>query len=378
MQKYVNLFFILTIPFCWLACETASQEERSAYLLGADLSYINELEDCGGKFFKDLQPRDPFTLFSDEGSKIVRLRLWHSPDWTKYGTLDDVKKSIRRAKGNEMAILLDFHYSDNWADPAHQIIPAAWAGITNTQVLGDSLYNYTYSVLQELYSENLSPKYVQIGNEINTEILMEKPTAENGPMNWERNAALLKRGLQAVKDFNEAKGLNIQRMLHVAQPDEAKEWFANAAEQNLKDFEWIGLSYYPNWSEFDLNQLSETISFLKSTYQKELMVVETGYPYTFKNFDGANNVLGESSDLAGYPVSNEGQLSFMIDLTSSVIKGGGKGVIYWEAAWISTPCQTLWGTGSHWENAAFFDAARGNEALPVFDFFSHNYQDTDH
>lgn len=374
MQKFVNLYLLLTLSFSWTACETASQEISNPYLLGADLSYVNELEDCGGKFYKDLQPRDPFTLFSDEGSKIVRLRLWHSPDWTTYGTLADVKKSIRRAKGNEMAILLDFHYSDNWADPAHQIIPAAWAGITDTSVLGDSLYNYTYSVLEELYSENLSPEYVQVGNEINSEILMEKPTAENGPTNWERNAALLKRGLQAVKDFNEAKGLNIQRMLHVAQPDEAKEWFASAAKQNLSDFEWIGLSYYPNWSEFDLEQLSQAISFLKNTYQKEVMVVETGFPYTFRNFDGANNVLGEGSDLTGYPASKEGQMSFIIDLTSSVIKGGGRGVIYWEAAWISTPCKTQWGTGSHWENAAFFDAANGNEALPVFDFFSHNYQ----
>ncbi|MGR3810381.1 glycoside hydrolase family 53 protein [Jiulongibacter sp. NS-SX5] len=376
MPKSFNLYLIILTVLLGVSCETPEQKKVNPYLLGADLSYVNELEDCGGQFYKDLKPHDAYTLFADEGSNLVRLRLWHSPDWTDYSTLKDVKKSIKRAKANQMAVLLDFHYTDSWADPAHQIIPAAWAHITDTKVLGDSLYNYTFKVLEELHKENLTPEYVQVGNEINTEILMQKPSAENGPTNWERNAALLDRGLQAVADFNQSKEQNIQRVLHVAQPENAKEWFANASSQNLKDFEWIGLSYYPNWSEYDLKELAETVAFLKNTYGKEIMIVETGYPYTFQNFDEANNVLGEGKGLDGYPASKEGQMSFMIDLTTTVINAGGKGVVYWEPAWISTPCKTQWGTGSHWENAAFFDAKNSNEALPVFDFFSHDYRNS--
>ncbi len=331
------------------------------------------MEDCGGAYYKDLQKKDPYQLFAEEGNNLVRIRLWHSPKWTNYSTLNDVKKSISRAKAKGMPVLLDFHYSDNWADPAHQIIPEAWSGIKDVKVLGDSLYNYTYQTLSLLNKEGLAPEYVQIGNETNTEILMEKPTAENGPTDWQRNASLFQRGIDAVNSFNRDNGLAIKKMLHVAQPDEAKEWFEKAHQNGLSDFDWIGLSYYPNWSKFDLSRLAETVSFLKNKYNKEIIIVETGYPYSFRNFDQAGNVLGEGSDLPGYPASKEGQLSFMIDLTSSVIKAGGKGVVYWEAAWISTPCETQWGKGSHWENAAFFDANNSNEALPVFRFYKHNY-----
>ena len=373
MPKYFNLLLFISLVYLAWGCTAKSQPTPPAFYLGADLSYVNELEDCGGLYRKNKELVDPYKLFAEEGANIVRIRLWHDPKWTSYSTLSDVKKSIKRAHDTGMQVLLDFHYSDNWADPAHQIIPVAWSGISDTQQLGDSLYAYTFQVLNELQKASLTPEFVQIGNETNSEILMEKPTAENGPTNWERNASLFKRGLDAVSNFNKENTASVKTMLHVAQPENARDWFQNAALQHLTDFDLIGLSYYPNWSEYDLDQLKETIAFLRSTYQKDVMVVEAGYPYSLQNFDQAGNVLGEGSNLEGYPVSPEGQLSFMIDLTNAVMAGGGTGVIYWEAAWISTPCKTQWGTGSHWENAAFFDASRLNEALPVFQFFNHKY-----
>jgi arabinogalactan endo-1,4-beta-galactosidase len=371
MHKNFYLLLIITLSLSLLACNVISQKSEPSIYLGADLSYVNEVEDCGAKFNYQGQEVEPFKFFADNGANIVRLRLWHNPSWTSYGNLKDVKKSIARAKSNNMTVLLDFHYSDNWADPAHQIIPSVWSGITDTEILGDSLYNYTYAVLKELKSENLLPEMVQVGNETNSEIMMEQETAKNGPTDWVRNASLLSKGLKAIKDFNTKEYSNIETMLHVAQPDNAKNWFEDAATQKLNNYDWIGLSYYPNWSKFDLDGLKGMISYLKETHNKKVMVVEAGYPYSNKNFDNAGNVLGEGSDLTGYPISPEGQLSFMVDLTDAVTKGGGAGVIYWEAAWVSSTCKTQWGTGSHWENAAFFDAGNKNEALPVFQFFSH-------
>ncbi|SOE20224.1 arabinogalactan endo-1,4-beta-galactosidase [Spirosomataceae bacterium TFI 002] len=371
MKKSFLLLCIFSTLF--LSCEKEQSKNEEQLLLGADLSYVNEVEDCGATFRDNGKIRDPYGIFEDRGANIVRLRLWHSPTWTSYSTLPDVKKSIDRAHKEGMKVLLDFHYSDNWADPAHQIIPAAWKNITDTKILGDSLYYYTIAVLNELYKESLTPEFVQVGNEINSEILMQKPTAENPKTNWQRNAALLNRGLDAVTDFNKNRGMKIQTMLHVAQPDEALEWFGNASKNDLRNFDWIGLSYYPNWSKHNLDELGKVISQLKSSYNKEVMIVEVGYPYTFRNIDKADNVLGDNAGLDGYPVSPIGQLSFMIDLTSHVAQAGGKGVIYWEAAWVSSSCKTQWGTGSHWENATFFDATQNNEALPVFDFFKHKY-----
>lgn len=370
---FQKLSFLCCITLIFLSCQKADDKAEAAFLLGADLSYVNEIEDCGAYYKENGRSRDPYQLFAEREAKIVRLRLWHSPTWTNYSTLKDVKKSIGRAKKVGMKVLLDFHYSDNWADPAHQIIPAAWKGITDTNILGDSVYNYTKGVFEELYKENLIPEYVQIGNEINTEILMDKPTAENPKTDWNRNASLLNKGLAAVADINAKYGLDVQTMLHVAQPENALEWFSNANNHKLVNYDLIGLSYYPNWSSHNLKQLGNVISQLKSTHNKEVMIVEVGYPYSFKNMDDANNVLGDNSGLEGYPVSPIGQLSFMIDLTSKVVQSGGKGVIYWEAAWVSSSCKTQWGTGSHWENASFFDATQNNEVLPVFDFFKHKY-----
>lgn len=369
-MKYI---LILVSAVVLQACIQNVQSQQPDFYFGADLSYVNELQDCGASYRQNGQTADPYQLFAKEGTNLVRLRLWHSPSWTKYSTLADIKKSITRAKDAKMKVLLDFHYSDNWADPAHQIIPKAWAQITDQNILGDSVYTYTYATLSSLKQADLLPDLVQIGNETNSEVMMHKPTKDNGPTNWQRNAYLLSKGLMAVKDFNKENGLEIGTMLHVAQPENARDWFAQAAAHNLNEFQWIGLSYYPNWSKFNLAKLQEEISYLRGKYQKNVMVVETGYPFSTDNFDAAGNVLGNQAALAGYPVSKEGQLSFMVDLVSTVKKAGGIGVVYWEPAWVSSTCKTQWGTGSHWENATFFDPSKNNEVLPAIKYMKLKY-----
>ncbi|MFK2820044.1 glycosyl hydrolase 53 family protein [Flavobacteriaceae sp. LMIT009] len=350
--------------------DSEAEEPLNLYL-GADLSYVNEMLDCGGEFRENGTIKDPYQIFADAGTNIVRVRLWHNPTWTSYSNLDDVKKTIRRSKEEGMKVLLDFHYSDDWADPGDQIIPEAWKSITDLQVLGDSLYIYTFNTLNELNKIGLTPEMVQIGNEINSEILLGSHVDElNEPINWERNVFLLNKGIQAVDNFNNVFSKEVETMIHIAQPEFTFPWFDEAFRNGLIDFDWIGISYYPKWSSTSMNNLPQSIAQLKDKYSKRVMVVETAYPYSLVASDAANNILMQDALIPNYPATKEGQLNYMLDLTKKTIEGGGEGVIYWEPAWISTNCSTRWGTGSHWENATFFDAENNNEALPAFNFYN--------
>lgn len=331
------------------------KEDQVSFYYGADLSYVNEMEDCGAVYRnKEGSVTDPYRIFKDAGANLIRLRLWHNPIWTNYSNYDDVKKSITRAKSLGMKVLLDFHYSDTWADPHKQEIPAAWLSeINNTEALGELLYRYTYTTLKDLVKENLAPDIVQVGNEINSMILQKGESKT--PIDWNRNAAMLNKGIQAVRDVAKESKNSIEVMLHIAQPENGLWWFEQATSHGVADFDWIGLSYYPVWSEFTLSNVKEPISNLIQTYKKKLMVVETAYPYSLKNQDAANNILGTNALIDGFPATQQGQLDYLLQLQQEIKSAGGVGLIYWEPAWVSTTCKTLWGQGSHWENATLFD-----------------------
>ncbi len=344
----------------------------SHFYSGVDLSYVNEMLDCGAQYRQGGEIVDPYTLFSDAGANYTRVRLWFDPDWTQYSDYEDVKLTIQRARDAGMKVLLDFHYSDTWADPEKQYIPSAWLSLYgDTEALADTLYDYTIGTLRNLDAEGLLPDMVQVGNETNHEILQPENTMDTGPINWDRNATLLNHGLQAVADFNAEKGVSIARVLHIAQPENALWWFDEATTAGVTDFEIIGLSYYGKWSVYKLDRLAEAIASLKTDYQKEVVVVETAYPWTMDAADQAANLLNEDSLLEGYPATPEGQLNYLKALVDAIVSGGGNGLFYWEPAWVSTSCSTLWGQGSHWENATFFDAFDGNEALPSMGIFEY-------
>lgn len=350
--------------------DNINENIKEKIYLGADMSYVNEMEECAGVYREAGKPADPYKVFADAGMNLVRLRLWHTPEWTNYSNFNDVKKSLRRAKNSGAEVLLDFHYSDDWADPGKQLIPKAWKEITDQKILGDSVYNYTKKVLMELDKEGLLPEIVQIGNETNSEVMMPLPAENYDSINWQRNTFLLNSGLRAVSDVEVLLGVEIQTMLHIAQPENALWWFPEAFENGINDFDWIGLSYYPKWSEYALNDVSKAITSLTSQFQKRLMIVETAYPSTLINADPANNLLGEDALVDGFPATPQGQKDYMITLTREVIRAGGEGVIYWEPAWISNSCNTRWGQGSHWDNATFFDSQNNNEVLQSTDFFN--------
>lgn len=279
-----------------------------------------------------------------------------------------------------MEVMLDFHYSDFWADPSRQWKPEAWNGVEETGELGDSLYQYTYAILTHLVLEGLAPAIVQVGNEINGNILIERTSqAIDGhspgmyPVDWSRQVALLQRAIEAVEQVNAEQGTTIRSLVHVAQPDNAEHWFPQASAAGLNNYDIIGLSYYPEWSDYSIRELGDFVAFLVEEYGKEVMIVEAGYPWTFENNDRAGNVLGWDSklDVYGNQVSQEIQRDFLTELSWLVRENGGTGLVYWEPAWVSTGCSSHWGVGSHYDNATLFDF--NNKLHPGADYLGWNY-----
>ena len=337
---------------------------------GVDISYVNEMEDCGAVYRREGKAGDPFEILADKGANIARFRLWHTPDWTDYSTLTDVMKSIRRAKDAGMEVLLNFHYSDRWADPGIQEIPAAWRNAASDQAIAQLLYDYTRDTLMALHAEGLLPDFVQVGNEINIGIAHRDPTLDSWHRNPDRNILLLNSGISAVRDVGKRTGRDIGVILHIAQPENVESWLdrAHAATRDLSDFDMLGISYYSRWSRVPLNQMESLIRRLRHKYDKEIAILETAYPWTLRYNDSANNILGEASLVQGYPATESGQRKYLIDQLSAVVQGGGTGIVYWEPAWVTTSC----GNGSAWENAAFFDY-RNTELHEGADFLGFEY-----
>ncbi len=333
---------------------SVSQAAEPPIYLGVDISYANEMDDCGAVYKAGGKTVDQYQFFKSAGANTARIRIWNDPDWTKYSNLADVKRSIRRAKAAGLQVLLDFHYSDDWADGDKQVAPKAWAKLS-TPDQAKALYAFTHDTLAELHREGLMPDLVQVGNETNGEIVSSLAKAKE-PIHWDRNALLFNAGIKAVRDAGRETGTKPRIMLHIAQPENAEPWFEAATKAGVTDYDIIGLSYYSKWSKRSMAQLGQTINRLRHNYAADVLVVETAYPFTTQNADSSPNLLGEDSLIAGYPATPDGQKKYLVDLTQLVLANGGAGVFYWEPTWVSTKtCGTRWGKGSNWENAAVFD-----------------------
>jgi len=337
---------------------------------GADLSWVNELEDCGAEYRRNGVLRDPYELFAEVGLDTVRLRIWVNPDWTVYSTLQDVTRSVMRAKALGLRVLLDFHYSDTWADPGKQIIPAAWADdIDDVDALSTHVYEYTTEVLTHFGDLSLMPEMVQVGNEINTEILRLANT-DGYPINWPRNAALINAGISAVRDMAGRYPITPSVMLHIAQPENVEPWFSTARQYGVTEYDYIGFSYYPFWSEQSISELGAMVTRVRRDYGVDVILVETGYFWSLGQSDPATDPGAAQALEPGYPASVEGQRRFLVDLTNEVLDSGGAGMMYWEPAAVSTPCSPQWGNeDEHWDNS-LFDYRTGNELLPGADYLS--------
>ena len=351
----------------------ASDSRADEIWRGVDLSYVNELEDCGAVYRYRGEVRDAFEIFAAKGANLARFRLWHSPQWTSYSTLPDVVRSIRRASEQGMRVLLNFHYSDDWADPNSQKIPEAWRSADSDEQVARLLHQYTFDTLTTLQREALLPEFVQLGNEINHGVARKDSERHAWWNNRARNVKLLNAGISAVRAVEQEIGGEIGIVMHIAQPENAEWWLDQATEAGLLDFDIIGISYYSQWSEVPLGSLGGVVERLRHKYAREVAVVETAYPWTLDWNDNATNILWNDSLEEGYAATQEGQRKYLIDQMEAVLGGGGLGMVYWEPAWISTNCETRWFTGSAWENAALFDYRR-SELHEGADFLSYDYK----
>lgn len=363
-------FVLLLLAACWLLLPNGLVAQP--FYIGADMSYTNEMEDCGVVYTEQGLAKDPYQLFAERGANVVRLRLWHTPSWydtlnagRRYSDLADVKRSIARAHAAGMEVLLDFHLSDTWADPSRQLAPAAWAAVLDdTQLLGDSLHQYITQVLDDLADENLWPELIQLGNETNRGILLSPEQNDSGwVMDWERNAALFNRGLAAIRAAEARHNRTTQIGLHLAGPANV-EWFLEQfTEWGVQDYNFIGISYYWAWHQpTNIAQAAAVVARLRQVYpEKSVIILETGYIWTNEWNDSAANIITEVHPQYA-PASPTAQYNWLVDLTQAVLNSGGSGVLYWEPTWVSSPCRTQWGQGSHQEHATFFDF--NNAVLP--------------
>ncbi len=357
------------------------------FYFGADLSYVNQILDHGGVYSDNGSEKSPYEIFSDHGANLIRLRLWHNPTWTMevygqngtqlYNDLQDVERAIEQVKNEGLEVLLDFHYSDDWADPGKQFVPEAWREISDVNILADSVYEYTKAVLTYLKDKGLGPEMVQLGNEINCGFLLsgggndfpEMNVCDNG---WSNMAIVSNKAIQAVR---EVSGNETKIAFHVADPKNVGWWFDNFTI-HVSDFDIIGISYYPLWhTTVQFHQLEAYIEGIVEDYGKEVILLETAYPWTTEGNDNYNNLFGGEDPISGYPYTVDGQKDYLVDLTQALINAGASGLVYWEPAWITSDMKDQWGTGSSWENNVFFDF-EGN-TISSIDFMTNDYEAND-
>ena len=348
---------ILLIGFINSLLSTQSNE----FMKGVDLSMLKQVEDNAGLFYDNGNQIDPIQEFNSKGINTVRLKIWHNP-LLNYNDLESVLEIAERVKNAELDLLLDFHYSDTWADPSNQNKPAAWENL-NFETLCDSIEQYSRYVITKLKNQNTLPKYVQIGNETDCGFLWPDGYVcgeSNNDIQWNKLRDLFMHAIEGVNtalDFEDS----LKIISHVSS---GGNWFfGNLLEEDIP-IDILAISYYPMWHG-TLADLNQNINMLATQFGKPVLVVETAYPFTLSWNDNTNNILGlETQLLDGYEASEEGQFSFLYDLISLVHDNDfGYGICYWAPDWISTSQ-----FGSPWENQALFDFdGQLLDAVSVFD-----------
>jgi arabinogalactan endo-1,4-beta-galactosidase len=324
---------------------------EDSFVRAVDVSFLPQIRASGiSTYNREGQPEDMLHSLKKAGVNCIRLRLWNNPNDGHSG-LEEVAALSDEIRQMGMKVWLTVHYSDTWADPGNQQKPALWQSIS-FDAMKDSVYAFT-----QLAVENIQPDIIQIGNEINNGLLW--PDGSTGNMTGFR--ALLESGIAAVRESDTA----VRIMLHYAGHEDAPAFFE---QLKLLDFDQIGLSYYPLWHGKDLNTLQASLQELSETFNKDILIAETAYPFTFGWNDWTNNIIGSQDQiLAEYPATEQGQLDFLLNIRSVVDSvSTGKGFCYWGAEWISFrgPQAT---NGSSWENQALWDFTK--KALPALEAF---------
>ncbi|MFD2529327.1 glycoside hydrolase family 53 protein [Polaribacter marinaquae] len=325
------------------------ESENLTFISAVDISSYPEISNSNPTFY-DLEGKqnDFLTILKDNGINTVRLRLWVNPS-NEHSGFNEVKQFSNTLRTYGFKIWLTIHYSDTWADPAHQETPTQWQGISFAQ-LKDSVYNYTEKIMNEL-----KPNYIQIGNEINSGLLHPSGHISN---NYQKFKELMNMGITAVR----ANSTETEIILHFA-GIEGSDWFFN--QVNTLDYDIIGLSYYPIWHGKSLNNLKTKMQNLSETHNKKIIIAETAYPFTLEWNDWTNNIVGldEQLILPEYPATIEGQRKFINQIkTLTKELENGIGLCYWGAELIAWK-ENQSTDASPWENQALFNF--DNKALPV-------------
>lgn len=366
-MRYFRVVFQVWIVSLLLV-SVNSYVQAQEFMAGGDVSSMRQVEDNGGEFSDSGEVRDLLEIMEDHGFNWFRLKLWHTPS-APYNDLQRVKEAAVRGKALGMKFLLDFHYSDTWADPGTQLKPAAWENL-EFSVLVDSLYQYTYNVMTALQDTGAFPDMVQLGNEIDCGMLWPDGNVcgdNNNQLHWGQLADLISAGIEAVHD-SEAEEDTVKIMIHVAS---GSSWFFSNITQRVDGIDYLGRSFYPMWHG-DLDDLASNLTYLATHFDQEIIVAETGYPWTLDWYDNQGNLFGSDNALIpGYPATIAGQSSFLADQRSIVQNlpdNKGAGIFYWEPGWISTP-----GFQTPYENVCLFDF-EGN-AIPSIDALATNPED---
>lgn len=341
----------------------------SSFIRGVDVSYVTRVEQRGGVYrYADGTPGDVFEILRQSGVNYVRLRVWNDPV-EGYCNEADVLALARRARTSGLKILLDFHYSDGWADPEKQVKPAAWQSLSYEQ-LKTSVYTYTAHVVNALILQDSPPDMVQIGNEITNGMLWDDgrvgPSGFDTQAQWAQLAGLIQAGIDGVK----ATGSTARIMIHIDRGGDyvgTRDFFDHLIDSGVA-FDVIGLSYYSYWHG-TLEQLHANLNDLAQRYDQEIVIAETAYPWTLGWNDWTHNVIGlQSQLLPGYEARAAGQTAFLRDVMARVQDAPnerGAGIFYWGGEWISTAITDT--NGSSWENQALFDFdGRALETLNIF------------
>ena len=283
MKKFLFLFSLLLVFFsCNQPIDDYPDPEIGSYAYGADCSWITEQESDGVLFYDSLgQTADGMRVMRDAGMNSVRLRVWvnHSTGWCNK---EDVIIKAKRATALKLRVMIDFHYSDFFADPSRQNIPIDWANYDLAQMML-AVADHTTEVLSALKVEGVTPEWIQVGNETRNGMLWPMGqlwnTSGDLPDGWKNYAALTTSGYDACKAiFPDA-----QVIVHIDNAYENNNWFFRKLKQNGGKFDMIGLSHYPmmkQWSGKDWDEMNAlaaaNIKLLHGEFNCPIMVVEIG------------------------------------------------------------------------------------------------------
>lgn len=311
-----------------------------SFYTGVDVSsYLSE-KNSGVKYYdfdgNELSNQGFFDFLKDCGVNYVRLRLWNNPYDSEghcYGggncDLETVTKMGKWATNAGMKVLIDFHYSDFWADPGKQTAPKAWEGMSIEEKAA-ACEDYTSYCLQKLIDAGVDVGMVQIGNETNNGVAGEK--------SWGNMAQIFSAGSKATRSVSKKYDKNILVAVHFTNPETSGRYagYASNLEKYDVDYDVFASSYYPYWHG-TLDNLQKVLSDIAEKYDKKVMVAETSYIHTLEDGDGSGNTEheGKTTDAMDYDISVQGQADLVRAVTNTVASiENGIGVFYWEPAWI--------------------------------------------